>query len=90
MDNTNGITNGELIIPGTDVLFLNEYHIFSLIVKKPGVTVGTGSSAGATIPNRYAVLNIVVRVGILPPPILNLKYSTVLFELNVQYTVVCT
>ena len=73
MNNINDITNGELVIPGTDVLFLNEYHIFSLIVRKPGVIAGPGSSAGATIPDRYAVLNIIVRVGLLPPPILKLE-----------------
>ena len=73
MNNINGITNGELIIPGTDVFFLDEYHIFSLIVRKPGVTAKPGSSAGATIPARYAVLNIIVRVGLFPPPILQLE-----------------
>ena len=73
MNNVNGITNGELIIPGTDVLFLNEYHIFSLIVRKPGVLAKPGSSVGATIPDRYTVLNITVRVGLLPPPILHLE-----------------
>ena len=73
MNNIYGITNGELIIPGTEVLFLNEYHIFSLIVRKPGVTAGPGSSAGATIPDRYAVINIIVRVGLMQPPILKLE-----------------
>ena len=73
LNNINDITNGELVIPGTDVLFLNEYHIFSLIVRKPGIIAGQGSSAGATIPDRYAVLNIIVRVGLLPPPILQLE-----------------
>jgi hypothetical protein len=73
MNNINGIQNGELIIPGTDVLFINEYHIFSLIIKKPGVTAGMGSSAGATIPDRFAVVNIIVRVGLMSPPLLQLK-----------------
>lgn len=75
MNDTNGIQNGNLIIPGTDSLFINEYHIFSLIVRKPGVKAGPGLSAGATVPDRFSVLNIIVNIGLLQPPIIQLEYS---------------
>lgn len=77
MNETNGIQNGLLIIKGTDSLFLNESHIFSLIVRKPGINAGPGLSAGATVPDRYSVLNIIVNIGIMQPPIVEIEYINI-------------
>ena len=78
MDNTNGTAadGALLVIPGTDVLFVNEYHIFSVIVRKSGVVAGVGLSAGATVPDRFAVYTTIVKLGSLEPPIISIQCVT--------------
>ena len=78
MDNANGNASdgAVLVIPGTDVLFANEYHVFSVIVRKPGVVAGDGSSAGATVPDRFAVYTTIVKLGPLQPPIISIQCVT--------------
>ena len=75
MDNANGTAadGAVLVIPGTDVLFANEYHIFSVIVRKTGEVAGTGSSSGATVPDRSAVHTTIVKLGPLQPPIISIQ-----------------
>ena len=72
MSNENGITadGAVLVVPGTDVFFAEEYHIFSVVVRKSGVTAGPGSSAGATVPDRYAFYTTMVKIGKFQSPII--------------------
>lgn len=78
MDNSNGTgaDGSVLVIPGTDVLFANEYHIFSVVVRKSGVVAGAGSSAGATVPDRFAVYTTIVQIGTFQPPIISIQCAT--------------
>ena len=85
MNDTNGIQNGLLIIKGTYSLFLNESHIFSLIVRKPGVNAGLGLSAGATVPDRYSVLNIIVNITIMQPPIIEIEYNKIYITVFINF-----
>lgn len=63
-----------LNIIGTDTMWLQQFHILSLIVLKPGVLAGPGLSAGATVPDRYAVKYIVLNFVMLQqPPIMQLS-----------------
>lgn len=62
-----------LIVPGTDVLFTQEYHIFSVVVRKPGVNSGPGLFTSATVPDRYAIYSTMVRVSQFQPPIISIK-----------------
>lgn len=75
MSNGNGTTadGAVLTVPGTDALFTKEYHIFSVIVRKEGVTAGPGSSAGATVPDRYAVHTTMVKISNFQPPIISIQ-----------------
>ena len=75
MSNENGSTadGAVLVVPGTDVFFTEEYHIFSIVVRKSGVTAGPGSSAGATVPDRYAFYTTMVKIGKFQPPIISLQ-----------------
>lgn len=63
-----------LTITGTDSMWVKQYHILSLIVWKPGVQAGPGSSSGATVPDRYAVMYILLNIGLFHPPIMKLSY----------------
>ena len=65
-----------LNITGTDSMWLQQFHILSLIVRKPGFQAGPGSSAGATVPDRYAIKYIVLNFEtIKQPPIVQLLYE---------------
>ena len=75
MSNANGTAavGAVLTMPGTDVLFTNEYHIFSVLVRKPGARAGPGFSACATVPDRYAVYTTMVKIGQFQPPIISIQ-----------------
>ena len=75
MSNENGSTADRAVftVPGTDVLFTNEYHIFSVVVRKPGVQAGPGFSACAKVPDRYAVFTTMVKIGRFQPPIISIQ-----------------
>lgn len=62
-----------LNIPSTDTLFLNQIHIFSLVIRKKGKNATYGSGLGLDIPNRYAAVSVIVKVGLLSVPQLSIK-----------------
>ena len=80
-----------LTIAGTDSMFAKEFHLFSLIVRKPGVQVGLGSSAGATVPDRYAVGNILLNISLFQTPNLKLSYvslsNVIIIILSCQFVI---
>lgn len=75
MSNGNGTTadGAVLTVPGTDALFSEEYHIFSMVVRKRGVTAGPGSFEGATVPDRYAYYTTMVKIGKFQAPVIELQ-----------------
>lgn len=57
-----------LTLPNADPLFPNQTHIFTLIIRKVGENATIGSGIGLDIPNRYAVLTVLVKVGSFEAP----------------------
>ncbi len=65
----------EITVPGTSSLFQDQYHAFRLLIRKKGAVAKPGSGLGATIPNRFATRVVVLKLGALTPPQLQLQYD---------------